>query len=80
MGAGLRTACPRDTRGPQGPKCSYRDSDWPGLELMAQEAREPTSSTHLWLVTVSPAGASGLVGGGVEKGLPGRGLREAGLE
>jgi hypothetical protein len=35
--------------------------------------------THLRPIAASPASICGLVGGGV-KGLPGRGLREAGLE
>ena len=43
-------------------------------------ARGPTCHTYLWLVTTSPAGACGLAAGRVEKGLPGRGLREAWLE
>lgn len=39
----------------------------------------PTRRAHLWLVTTSPVGAWGLVGGRVKKGLHGRGLREAWL-
>ena len=39
----------------------------------------PTRRAHLWLVTASPVGAWGLVGGRVKKGLHGRGLREAWL-
>lgn len=39
----------------------------------------PTRHAHLWLVTTSPAGAWGLAGGRLKKGLRGWGLREAWL-
>lgn len=39
----------------------------------------PARRAHLWLVTTSPAGAWGLVGGRLKKGLHGWGLREAWL-
>lgn len=42
--------------------------------------KEPHACTHLRLLTASAARVCGLVGDGEEKGLPARGLREAGLE
>lgn len=46
---------------------------------MAHLARVP-SNAHLQPITFSPERAIGLVGGGVEKGLSGLGLRESGLK
>lgn len=47
--------------------------------LRSLVGRVPTPCTHLRLITASPARVCGLVGD-CTKGLPGRGLREAGLE
>lgn len=47
--------------------------------MALERAAEWAKLWKLWPVGASPARPRGLLGGGV-KGLPGRGLREAGLE
>lgn len=51
-----------------------------GLDLVAHLARVSRHCAHLQPITSSPERVSGLVGGGVERGLPALGLREAGLK
>ena len=74
---GPHPGCPRETGCPQDPPNPATEmlsglawTWWPGGPRCA----------HLRLTTASPARVWGLGWGGVEKGLSGRGLREAGLE